>query len=716
MKITTSRKILSLILALNLLVQGFVPLLVAPIYADDDSTPAATVILEVNPEPTPEITPEVTPEPTPTETPSPTPTLEPTPSITPEVTSAPVEIAPEITPEVSSEHTPPTLDKIDICHATDSQNNPYITNSPDKTADAGGHDGHNGGVWHLGIADHGWGDIIPPFDYGGGTYPGKNWTAEGQAIYNNSCNIPKVDLQITKTNNVSGNMSLGGSFIWTLTVTTSGQDVSFPNHFTLLKDELPVGATYSSLSYVYSNFDNNDHISCSISDNVLTCVTTSNDVKLHTDGYLKVSFSVTPTISGTLANPINEGICSVDPEDKVAESNNDNNSCSDSVIINSLTGSISGYKIEDQDGNINTSGENDRNPVAGWAISLWRQTESGWTKVADTVTDANGFYSFAELVPGNYQVREGDSSGWTNLSPKTIDVNVSAGDNSIDNNFLNTTVETDKVTICHATASDINPFVKTTVSNSAAYHGHLGVDHQGGADIIPLFTYQNSEYSQNWNILGQAIYRNNCNGEASQSDPQITIRKSNDATSDKTPGSFVTYRITVDIAESDVHNLVVKDLLPKGFVYRSGSYQVRINGLPVAVAEPVYHSPGTWNVGNVKQGDQVELIYIADISADEQPGKYLDVVWAQGTSLSDNPVLAVAYDESKVDTNFAGTAVNIIKDQTRSEDYNVEKKETTTGQVLGASTDLPATGANELWLLASILSLGLGVKLIRSSK
>jgi hypothetical protein len=79
-------------------------------------------------------------------------------------------------------------DKIDICHSTGADGNPYVVNQPDKTADAGGHAGHTGPIWSPG-ADT-WGDIIPPFTFDGGSFPGLNWTAEGQAIYENGCDIP----------------------------------------------------------------------------------------------------------------------------------------------------------------------------------------------------------------------------------------------------------------------------------------------------------------------------------------------------------------------------------------------------------------------------------------------------------------------------------------------------------------------------------------------
>src|SRR6478609_7881847 len=54
--------------------------------------------------------------------------------------------------------------KVRICHATSSQNHPYVSNSPAIANNGdlkGGHLNHTGPVFPA----KGWGDIIPPYDY-----------------------------------------------------------------------------------------------------------------------------------------------------------------------------------------------------------------------------------------------------------------------------------------------------------------------------------------------------------------------------------------------------------------------------------------------------------------------------------------------------------------------------------------------------------------------
>jgi hypothetical protein len=72
-------------------------------------------------------------------------------------------------------------DHVTFCHATGSRSNPYVMISPSVSGAYHGHDLHHDG------------DIIPPFEYQGQTYS-KNWDAEGRAIFENGCAIPKTPI------------------------------------------------------------------------------------------------------------------------------------------------------------------------------------------------------------------------------------------------------------------------------------------------------------------------------------------------------------------------------------------------------------------------------------------------------------------------------------------------------------------------------------------
>ncbi len=199
-------------------------------------------------------------------------------------------------------------------------------------------------------------------------------------------------------------------------------------------------------------------------------------------------------------------------------------------------------------------------------------------------------------------------------------------------------------------------------------------------------------------------------------EPKLTISKFNNVTGNLSPGGAVEYTIDLGIAQNDIKNLKVTDLLSNGFKYKTGSYKIYLDSLDVTsqVAEPQYHSPGVWDLsslGTLTPENKLRLVYTADISTDQQPGKYTDLAWAAANyAYNDSEkLLALAEDVGKVDDNFVGTIVPIVKNTQNSVSAEVEQK--VEGTVLGASTELPGTGASTLWLiLSSILGfVGLGV-------
>jgi hypothetical protein len=83
-----------------------------------------------------------------------------------------------------------------ICHATNSNTNPYVRTAADvdSIVRQHGHGDHDGPLWNPNLnAQHTkWGDVVPAFDYGRKRFDGLNWTDAGQAILANGCRIPAV--------------------------------------------------------------------------------------------------------------------------------------------------------------------------------------------------------------------------------------------------------------------------------------------------------------------------------------------------------------------------------------------------------------------------------------------------------------------------------------------------------------------------------------------
>jgi hypothetical protein len=86
---------------------------------------------------------------------------------------------------------------ITYCHSTsregggpNSVTNPYVLHKSDANSIIKqGHGNHTGPIFPDTDANGSWGDIIPPFDYDGGHFPGLNWDAEGQTIVAANCEV-----------------------------------------------------------------------------------------------------------------------------------------------------------------------------------------------------------------------------------------------------------------------------------------------------------------------------------------------------------------------------------------------------------------------------------------------------------------------------------------------------------------------------------------------
>ncbi len=225
----------------------------------------------------------------------------------------------------------------------------------------------------------------------------------------------------------------------------------------------------------------------------------------------------------------------------------------------------------------------------------------------------------------------------------------------------------------------------------------------------------------------------------------LYISKTNNAwPNDQRVGDEVTYTIKLVALNGPVYDITMTDLFPDQFEYVSGSFTANSSAgddlkAEGTVPQPVYSSPGKWQIGDMEKDEIVTLTYRAKINEDADDGVYPDLAWARGTSaraqaseeggadltaISD-PNLDLNSGESQFDgeqghlgeTTFVGTQVAVVSSAQSPVDYQVEQTVEKTGEVLGAST-LPATGARTWLLFLAALSVigGLGLVLVGRKK
>ena len=173
---------------------------------------------------------------------------------------------------------------------------------------------------------------------------------------NNSCsdtvNVRLPNLKVTKTNDTSGAADGGETWKWRLAVTNAGNVATFTSGQVILSDALPSGAANGNPVYGTpsvqnaSGVTNAGNINCSITSGVLTCTASGASVGLNSTASFDVSFTVTTdkAFGGSLANPATRGGCAVDPNNVVAESDESDNSCGDTVVISADTGKVKVHK------------------------------------------------------------------------------------------------------------------------------------------------------------------------------------------------------------------------------------------------------------------------------------------------------------------------------------------------------------------------------------
>ena len=153
------------------------------------------------------------------------------------------------------------------------------------------------------------------------------------------------DLTIAKTNNVSGTIVLGGNWTWTIHVANAGPVAApFASGNTLALDNLPnANVIYGSPTIANASGLTGTLVPAVDASENLT-VTASGAVTLNPGGSFDLQVTATPGLVGTYGNPRNGGVCVVDPNNVISESNEANNSATNGVVVTcpNISGAISG--------------------------------------------------------------------------------------------------------------------------------------------------------------------------------------------------------------------------------------------------------------------------------------------------------------------------------------------------------------------------------------
>lgn len=339
------------------------------------------------------------------------------------------------------------------------------------------------------------------------------------------------------------------------------------------------------------------------------------------------------------------------------------------TFYNTQFGNVTVTKYNDSNGN----GQKDEEEqvMSDWDIHLLDSQDS----TSSAATDQSGQAYFNNIKPGIYNLSETIQDGWqqTNITCDQEGQTDIVEPENIIGKLINLIIP-----IAHATTVQIVP------NNN-----------------YPLFVPAGSD------IHCQI---------GNRQDPVLTIAKSNSANSDLAPGSTVSYTVKVLLTGSNLSDVHVYDLPPEGFEYVNGSWTALSSErgdlkAQSITGEPTYSSPGTWELGDMIDGELITLTYIALINTDQDPGDYKDLALAYGclTPTDDclitdgNVLLALATDSQYIEGNFAGTNVVVSADNRETGGVELE------GEVLGASTYLPATGANSNWLILAALLFASGL-------
>ena len=405
------------------------------------------------------------------------------------------------------------------------------------------------------------------------------------------------------------------------------------------------------------------------------------------------------------------------------------------TIINTRdTGDIQGYKFEDLNGN-GTWDEGEPG-LDGWTIELWGGEED-LIDTTETSDDPLGEYRFENIPTGYYAVCEVLEEGWTQTYPEGCHFFTLTQEGEEGLNFGNFELGTIGDFIWEDTDAGGDqdpgePGISGMVANLYLDDGD-GIFEPGGDDGAPIATdttdgtggylFENLGPGTYWVDIDDSTvpsgYANttpdpvgpvtlSSNEDYTLADvgyvppeKEISIEKFNDKSGGANAGDTVTYTLVVTNTGNVALDVFVTDVLPGGFSYVAGSANVGEPGTPE-------DGTLTWDIGILSPDESVTITYQAKISSDLTVGTYKNLATCEGVLAQEDgidgftaPFSFINLDRETVDCNVADSSVSI----SQSSSYGGQL----TPQVLGAATELPATGSSTSLLLFALIVGGFGI-------
>jgi len=233
------------------------------------------------------------------------------------------------------------------------------------------------------------------------------------------------------TNTASVSLDTTKSIDLNLANNTDSEDTSInPNtgKLTIVKETIGGNATF-------------DFTSSTLSSSSFSITTSGNTGSQIFSSLLAGNYDVSETVPSGW--DLTSAVCSDGSSvDAINLSANEDLVC---TFTNTQRGSIEGYKFESQFGEPDTG----LTGILGWTIELYGCTTGLFTTcspLTSTTTASDGSYSFLNLVPGYYQVKEILQNGWTNITSFFRNVTVDPGEIDQSNDFVN--FKNVSVTVC----------------------------------------------------------------------------------------------------------------------------------------------------------------------------------------------------------------------------------------------------------------------------